>query len=191
MENLIEYGLENCHMAVIESYIDGMYTFAPPIPVPGAVSLNMSAQTAQNIFYADNKPYYTTTTNSGYDGTLEIAQIPTEIQVEVLGDEVDKNGVIVDGGNVQAKETALLFEFSGDIKKTRHILWRCKLAKPDITGKTTESETAPQTSTLKVTAMPRADIGRTHGRVTNEVATKAVYDAWFKSVYEPDFTVGE
>ncbi|NMA65317.1 MAG: phage tail protein [Clostridiaceae bacterium] len=190
-ENLIEYGLENCHMAVIESYEDGVYTFGTPIPVPGAVNLTMTAQTAQKIFYADNKPYYTTTTNSGYDGSLEVAQIPLKIQTDVLGDEADANGVIIDGGNTQAKETALLFEFSGDVKKTRHILWRCKLAKPDIAGKTTEAETDPQTQTMKITAMPRADIGRTHGRVSNETETKAVYDAWFDSVYEPDFAVGE
>lgn len=186
--NIIRYGLKNVHIAeIVSTDTKGTPTYGTPIPVNGAVTLDLKAQSTTNKFYADNTVYYTLTTNNGYEGTIEFALLPQEVRNIIFSEETDTNGVVSDGGQAQGKEVALLFQFEGDVQGTRLCMYRCKFSLPDISAETIEENATPQTETYTFTATARKDTGKTVARVENTDTTKTVYDDWFNSVYELDF----
>ena len=83
--NKIKYGIKNVYYAVATIAADGSATYATPKPLKGAVSLSMDPQGDSTPFYADNIVYYTSVANNGYEGDLELALIPDEFLVDILG----------------------------------------------------------------------------------------------------------
>jgi hypothetical protein len=78
---------------------------------------------------------------------------------------------------------ALLFEFDGDIRKIRHILYKCAASRPSVQSKTNEEEIEVQTETLSVKATPMPD-GLVKAK-TGDDTTDAVYQNWYQNVYLP------
>ena len=76
---------------------------------------------------------------------------------------------------------ALLFEFEGDIKKIRHVLYKCAASRPSIESQTNEDEIEVQTETLSLKATPLAN-GFVKAK-TGDDTTDAVYQDWYKAVY--------
>ena len=85
-ENKVKYGVKNVHFAVLTEGPSGAITFGTPVPFPGAVSLSVEPVGERNNFRADNKNYYVSVSNNGYEGTYEVAEIPIEFRTQVLGD---------------------------------------------------------------------------------------------------------
>ena len=75
------------------------------------------------------------------------------------------------------------FEFDGDIRKIRHVLYNCTASRPTIESKTNEDEKEVQTETLTIKARPMAD-GCVKAK-TGDTTTETVYNNWYKSVYQP------
>lgn len=184
MANKIKYGLRNVYYAVATEGVGGALTYATPVAIPGAVNLSLGQEGETNPFYADDVVYFQTTSNNGYSGTLEIALVPDSFKKDVLGEQEDTNDLLVEYANVTPKEFALLFEFQGDDKATRHALYRCTVSRPDVNGATKEDSIEPQTETLNISALPR---------INDELVkascpySSASYATWFGSVVEPDF----
>lgn len=182
MANKVRYGLKNVYYSVITE-AGGSITYGTPVAWPGAVNLSLSPQGDQNPFYADNGVYFMTDANNGYEGDLETALIPDAFRVACLGETLDTSGFYVESNEDTGAEFALLFQFEGDESATRHCLYRCKAARPDVAGATTEDSIEPQTETVTITAMPRLSDGVIKSRCP-ESAT-AAYTAWFTTVQEP------
>ena len=77
----------------------------------------------------------------------------------------------------------MLFEFDGDIRKIRHVLYNCSASRPTIESKTNEEDKEVQTETLTIKARPMAN-GYVKAK-TGDSTTDTVYNDWYKSVYEP------
>ena len=181
--NKITFGLKNVHVFKIESTSEaGVPTYATtPIRLMGAVNLSMSASGDSSDFWADDVDYYKTVANNGYDGSLEVAMVGDDFFTDIMGEVVSQSGTRFENSDVQPAEFAMSFEFSGDIKHTRHCFLRCKASRPDVASQTKEASITPQTQTLNLTAMARLD--------NNMVKAKcyegdADYADWFKSVPE-------
>ena len=179
MANKIKYGIRNVYYAVATEGTGGALTYATPVAIPGAVNLSLSAEGDSNPFYADDVIYFQTTSNNGYSGTLEVALLPSSFKTDVLG-EVTTSGVTVEKSNVTPKEFALLFEFQGDDKATRHAMFRCTCSRPDVAGATKEASIEPQTETLNIAALPR--INDYVVKASCEAATTGAYTTWFTAV---------
>ncbi len=185
-KNKIKYNLKNVHAAVLTED-DGVYTYGTPKAIPGAVSLSLDAEGDTNPFYADGIVYYRTVANNGYSGDLEIALIPDWVRTDLLKELVDSNGVLVEkSGTTESVYFALLFEFDGDQKAIRHVLYKCNLSRPGIASQTKEDSIEPVTETLSITADPRAD-GMVKSR-TGDDTDSTVYQNWYQAVYVPDLT---
>lgn len=183
-KNKVKFGLSNVHYALLNTAEDGTITFSAPVPIPGAVNLNLTPQGETNTFYADDVAYYVSVGNSGYQGDLEIALIPDSFARDVLKEELDETAqVLVERSSVEAAAFALLFEFKGDQHGTRHVLYNCTAARPNITGATTTNTKEPQTASLSLTAASLAD-GRVKARTTADTPA-ATYSGWYNSVWEP------
>ena len=124
-KNKVKFGLNKVYWAKITGYDeDGTPQYAAPVRLPGAVSLSIDANGETEPFYADNCVYYLCNNNSGYEGDLEVALIPTDFATEILGEKLDAKGVLVEKSDAEVAEFALFFEFEGDKKKIRHIKQR-------------------------------------------------------------------
>ena len=182
-KNKVKFNICNVHYALQNIAEDGAVTFGTPVAMPGAVSLALDANGEPSNFYADGYAYYTISNNMGYDGDLELAMVPEQFRTEVLKEELDSNKVLVENANVETANFALLFEFDGDVRKIRHVLYNCVASRPSIESATNEDEIEVQTETLALTATPLAN-GYVKAK-TGDDTTDTVYQNWYKTVYLP------
>ena len=190
MGNKVKYNLKNVHAAKLTKGSDGTFTYAVPKAIPGAVSISLEAEGESSPFYADGIVYFRSTSNNGYSGDLEIALIPEWFRTEILQEEKDANGVLVERSDIaESVYFALLFEFDGDINAIRHVLYNCTASRPSIESETKEETIEPGTETLTLTADPRED-GLVKSR-TGDTTSAATYSGWYGDVYEPVETGGE
>lgn len=180
MSNKIKYGLKNVHYAVITE-AGGVVTYATPKPIPGAVNISLSPAGEKVEFYADDLLYFGTNTNQGYEGTLEIARIPDSFREDVMLEELDANGAYIENSSATPKNFALLFEFNGDVKATRHVLYKVNAARPDVAGSTKTKNIEPQTETLNITASPATDTY--YVKASLPASADAAYTDFFSAVY--------
>lgn len=185
-KNKVKFNICNVHYALITVDEDGDVTFGTPVAMPGAVSLSLEPNGEPSNFYADGYAYYTISNNMGYEGDLELAMVPESFRTDVLKESLDDNSVLVESANVETANFALLFEFDGDVKKIRHVLYNCSAARPNIESATNEEEVEVQTETLAITAAPLAN-GYVKAR-TGDSTTDTVYTGWYTSVYMPTVT---
>ena len=181
--NKVKFNLKNVHYALLSLSEQGVPSFGTPVAVPGAVSLSLDANGEPENFYADGRVYYVINNNMGYDGDLELAMIPESFRTDVLKEELDDNGVLIENSESELEPFALLFEFDGDKKHIRHVLYNCAASRPGIEGKTNEESKEVQTETLTLKASPLPD-GKVKAKTGNSTDT-ATYNNWYQSVYYP------
>ena len=157
--NKVKYNLKNAHYALLTIGEDGTVSYGNPTAIPGSVSISLDANGEPENFYADGIAYYVINNNMGYEGDLELASF------------------------------ALLFEFDGDKKHIRHVLYNCAASRPGIEGKTNEDSREVQTETLTIKATPLAN-GIVKAKTGNTTDT-TVYNDWYKAVYMPTVTEAE
>lgn len=161
MGNKVKYNLKNVHAALLtETVEDGVtsFSYGTPKAIPGAVSISLDANGESSPFYADGIVYFRSVTNNGYSGDFEMALVPEWFRTEILQETLDKNGVLVEkSDNRESVKFALLFEFDGDVKCIRHVLYNCTSSRPSIESETKEDTIEPGTEKLSITADPRAD----------------------------------
>ena len=151
--------------------------------LPGAVSLSVDANGENENFYADDGVYYVLNNNAGYDGDLEIALITTEFATTILGETLDSKGVLVERNDAEFAQFALLFEFTGDKNKIRHVLYCCSASRPANEGQTTEESKSVKTEKLKLkaSALPSGLVKSK----TCESTDETTYNNWYNAVYVP------
>lgn len=152
MANKIKYGLKNVYYAVATIAADNSATYGEPVAFPGAVNLSLDAEGETSTFWADNIAYYITNTNNGYTGSLEMARVTDSFAADVLGEITDTAGLTYEVQDKEPVHFALMFQFEGDEKATRHVIYNCVASRPSISGATKEDTIEPQTETIDITA---------------------------------------
>ena len=187
-ENKIKFGLKNVYYAIATIAADGTATYDTPVAFPGAVSISMDAQGDVTKFHADNIVYWTGNANSGYEGSLEVARVIDSFKEDVLGYIKDSKDVFVEDANAEAVHFALIFQFEGDVKATKHVLYNCTATRPAASGSTKEDSISPETETLNLSATTiynaslDTDIVKSEATADSDATT---YDGWTSAVYLP------
>ncbi len=187
--NKIRFGLKNCYYAKATFDEDGNVTYDTPKRLPGAVSLSLDPEGESENFYADDIVYVVLNNNAGYEGDLELALIPEEFLKDILHEEEDTNGVLLENANSTFERFALLFEFTGDQNAIRHVFYCCSASRPSQEGDTKEDEKEVKTEELSIIASALAN-GYVKAKSSTNTS-KAVYDAWYDAVYMPPADSGE
>lgn len=182
MANKVKFGLKKLYYAPITVGTGGAITYASPVAMPGAVSISLSPQGDENIFYADDSAFWRSVANQGYSGDLEVALIPDSFKTSCLGYATDATtGITYEDADAEPGRFALLFEVNGDDAATRYAFYDCTASRPATNGQTVEASKTPNTETITITAIPNAD-GIVKGYAA-EGATK--YADWFTAVQLP------
>lgn len=193
MGNKVKYNLKNVHAAKLtETVTEGVtsYSYAAPRAIPGAVSISLDAEGDSTPFYADGIVYFRSVANNGYSGDLQMALIPEWFRTEILRETLDSNNVLVErADHTESVKFALLFEFDGDVRAIRHVMYNCTASRPSIESETKEDTIEPGTETLSLTADPRED-GLVKCR-TGDDTDAVTYQNWYSAVYTPQETETE
>ncbi len=182
-KNKVKFNLKNAHYAMLSIAADGTVSYGTPVALPGAVSISLDANGEPENFYADGVAYYVINNNMGYDGDLELAIIPESFRVDALNETPDDNNVLVENANTELNSFALLFEFDGDVRHIRHVLYNCSASRPGIEGQTNEESRQVQTETLTIKATPLAS-GVVKAK-TGDTTDSSTYNNWYNAVYMP------
>lgn len=173
----VQFGLKKCYYALKTE--DGYDT---PVELPGAVNINLSPAGDKVEFYADDELYFGEEVNNGYDGDLELALIPESFKKDVLGEELNSDGILMERATATQKSFALLFELTTDKKARRIVYYNCLAGRPAQAGSTKTSTKDVKTETISLTIRPN-----TNGdvkAVTTQEANATKYNAWYTAVYE-------
>lgn len=181
-ENKVEFGLRNCYYAVVTVNESGKITYGAPKKLPGAVSITFDKSGDLIRFKADDIDYYTNANNQGYEGTLTLARVPEDFRTEVLKEKKTEKGVLIENSDAQTANIALMFEFQGDVKATRHLLYYCSVNRPSV-GSTTKDSGDPNTTELAMVASPRPSDNLVKAS-TSAGVDEETYNSWYTKVYE-------
>lgn len=181
-DNKVLFGLKNVHYAVATEGVDGTFTYANPVRIPGATEMSTDPAGESTSFFADDSVYYEAEANQGYEGKFNFAKLPQSFYTDVLGQTV-VNGGLLENSNAKSKRIALLFEIDGDQKADRFVYYNVSVSRPGNASKTKEDKTEVNTVELNFKATPRPD-GAIKW-VTGPDTPQAVYDAFYTAVTEP------
>ena len=190
MANKITYGLDQLYYSKI-TFTGDVPSFATPVAIPGAVSISISNEGDMTKFKADNIDYWVGEANNGYSGSFEVADLPQAFYTDILGAVSDSNTVIYEDQNVQSNHFALLFQFQGDEKAVRHVMYNCVAKRPDVASQTKGDTIEPNTMTVDIEASgAKLEVkSGVNKMIVKAFATSAAnttaYNGWFSNVYVP------
>lgn len=148
----VKFGLSNVKVAP-RTESEGTVTYGTVVDIPGAVNLSIERESDQNIFYADNKAYFTTNSKSSVSLELEIAEIAKDIMLQYLGYVKSKNGTVLETNTAVTPSFALMFQIETDEKARKVCYYNCTAVESDEEYSTQEESIEPTTSKLTVTAI--------------------------------------
>lgn len=186
-QNKVTFGLRNVHIAFVDETSPTQPNWKTPAKVPGAVRWTPEAQGEQSPFYADDTTYYIVDSNNGYTSELELANIADAIQKEMLGWEIDSNGMLIETADATPKKFAIMFEVQGDKRGRRFVYYDCQASRPS-KERTTKADTIePTTDVLSVTISPIEIDGKmvVKGEIELNDTNTAAYNAFFSAVTKP------
>lgn len=186
-EDKIKYGLSQVHYAVLTD--ETKNTYDTPKPIKGGVNLSLNAEGDTSTFYADNEAYFVTRLNNGFSGDLEVAKIPEDFFIDVLGYEKDSDtGMILEVANAIPKTIALMFQFEQDINSKRVIFFKVSVGRPGEKHKTKGQSLDPETDTIPITVTPITVKEKTYTKGVISVKDPG-YENFFKQVTLPSAEV--
>ena len=187
MANKVRFGLEQVHIAFRKEDVGGEPSWDRPVAIPGAVNFSATPDGGESTFYADNTKYYVRRTNNGYTAELEMALVPDEVLAEMLGWEIDSNGMLIEDAEAVPKEFALMAQVQGDAKNRRFVYYRCAASRPAQASATTTDSITPTTEKLSLTILPLEVGGKRVVKAVIELSetNQAAYDAFFDAVTLP------
>lgn len=190
-KNKYHYDLKNVHYAKGTKQDDGTILYDVPKRMPGAMSMDISAEGETTPIRADGTNYLVIVSNNGYSGSVTMVQVNDDFKQDCLSEQVDTaNKIQYEDANAEPNPFALLFEFVGDVKNKRHVLYNCTASRPSLTGENKDNQKEPDTEELELTASPTLLLigGEEKSIVkanTVEETDPEVYRAWYTQVVTP------
>lgn len=179
-KNKVKFNIHNVHYAK-RTVTEGVASYDTPKALPGAVSISLEAQGDLTPFYADGIKYYIASSNTGYEGDLELALVTDEFRQDILNETLDSNQVMIENAMTEAVQFALGFEIDGDQTGTKFWFYNCTATRPTVESETNEDGKEPNTDTLTVSCA--ADENGNVRAKTTETTTAETLAGWFNAVY--------
>lgn len=194
--NKVHFGVKNAYVfPITETVSDGVVTtsYGSPVKWPGAVSIDLQAQGSLENFYADDSIYYVVSNANYYQGDFECASVPDAIKTAIYGDVKDDNNAIVEVQENTTHYFAFAFETSGDVGGHRTVFYKCSATRPNVGGETKTDSSSPNTQTVTITAIGRADETNINAKMVHLIQASlnegdTGYSSFFTTPYTPTVT---
>lgn len=187
-KNAVPIGLKDLYYAKLIKDDETGVQYDTPKKIAPAISASVSPTVNSATLYADNGPIVTA--NSLGEITVEInpSDIPFDVQVDLLGQTINEDGVIIDNAEDQAPEVALGFRRTTSAGTSRLVwLLKGKFSLPTEEAQTQGDTPEFQTPTITGVFIKRMFDGNWRYRLDTgmETANQDVATAWFSEVYDP------
>ena len=104
-----------------------------------------------------------------------------EVMNQIMKEKKDEKGVLHEiSDSTDTQKFAFLFEFDGDQKGIRRVLYNCTATRPSIESETKEDSIEPGTETITISNAPLPN-GRVKAQTTVDT-DDTVYSGWYKTV---------
>lgn len=166
---MAKVGISNLHYAPIST--EDTATANPvygtvKAPTVGMVSADLQANSNKVSLYADNILWATESVLGEIDLSLDLAELPLEVQADLLGHTYDSTGkTLIKKSTDNAPYCAVGFEFLMDSGKKLCVwLYKGKFAEPQQSGQTKGENTEYQTNEITATFAGLKGAGDNKGR---------------------------
>ena len=183
-KNIVEFGVENLHLAILKD--DG--EFDTPVNIKGTSKIKLSGKGDSKNIYADNGTFYVISSNTGYEGELEIYNFDDDFKIKYLGFKKDANGILLEPSILKPVSLAMAFKILGDVKDRVSVLYNCYLEKPDIELKTIEDKIDVEVMKIKFKARPKEFQDYDEKIVQASTLNEKAKETWFTKIYTPSKT---
>lgn len=185
MSNKVHYDVKNVHLWPLAQADDGTFSFGEVHKEPSIMSLDLSAEGDQIKTRANGVDYYVTYSNNGYSGDMNFVMLSDAFKEKYLKESLHATDkVLTEHANAEPQAFAMAFEFVGDAKNRRHILYNGIASRPNIQGDNKDNQREPDTETLSTTFSP-LDNGWVKSSTTDETPDE-VFNNWFTTPYLPE-----
>lgn len=152
--NIVTFGLKNVHYSKAHQKLDGSWSFASPVSLPGAQEFSSDLVGSSTPIYADDQVVATLNQNAGRTITLKLTELTDEFKVDILGYKKLANGNLVEITNAPVVTFALGLEFQGDKKGRRVWFYLCTCAPVNEATKSKTDSVEANSISLTITARP-------------------------------------
>jgi len=186
----VTVGIESLYYAIMTPGTDTFDTpaaYGTPKHYAGTIQLTTAPTTNTATLYADNKAVEVATAFGDIPVTLNMTDLPDAVAADLLGSEIDENGVLVSAASDNAPFVAIGFRALKSNGAHRYV-WLLKgKFQPDSTDLSTKTDTPTfQTPTLNATFIPRENDAQWRYRVDadKQGVPAEVIENWFDAVYD-------
>lgn len=186
-------GLDKLYYADITEDESGDETYGTPVQLAKAISADLSVELNEAILYADDGESEIVKEFKGGTLSLGVDDIGNEVASKLVGATIDKNGVLISGGEDAAKPVAVGFRAKMSSGKYRYYwLYRVLFGIPATNLATKGDSITFSTPTIEGTISRRnkVDGANKHpwkAEVTESKTNATVISKWYESVYEPKY----
>lgn len=186
MNEKITYGIKNVHYAQKTEAPDSSPIFGAVKGWQGADELALPPVGDPIVIHADDVEYYRFPVNQGYEGNINVRQIPEDFKTSCLGEYKDANGVLIEKDGIKPDNFALLGEFQiadeSAVSAKRFALYDCSAGRPDLSGQTKGDTVDPKLFSVPITAKPTKPDGIIKATIKKSDNAE-LFNSWFDSVY--------
>ena len=188
-------GLDKLYYSKITEDASGNETYATPTVLAKAISAELSVELAEATLYADDVAAEIVKEFKSGTLTLGVDHIGISVAADLTGAQVDKNNVLISGGQDAGSPVAIGFRAKKSNGKYKYYwLYRVKFGIPAASLATKGDSITFSTPSIEGTVLCRnkPDANGKHpwkAEVTegDTGVTAATINDWYNSVYEPTY----
>lgn len=180
-------GVSDLHVAKILTDVEGgETTYDTATRLAGLINIGITKTVAEGELYADDSLDEYVAQQTAQEISINPKDISSEDEALLLGKQLDANGGVLDGGDDNPPEFAVMFRSKkSDGSYQYRVLYRVKFRPFDETYDTQSNNVTFQTPTITGRSMARASDGAFGYKLDSSETNKAVTEAWFTAPAEP------
>lgn len=186
-------GLDKLYYSKITEDANGNETYAAPVQLAKAISAEISIELNEATLFADDGQAESVKEFKSGSLSLNVDNIDTTHLADLLGAEVDENGVLISRGEDNPNYVAVGFRAKKANGKYRYFwLYRVQFALPGTSLTTKGDSISFSTPSIEGSIFQRnkVDTNNKHpwkAEVTEDSTNATVISGWYSTVYEPSY----
>ena len=188
-------GLDKLYYSKITEDASGNETYATPVTLAKAVSAELSVELAEATLYADDVAAEIVKEFKSGTLTLGVDDIGVDIAADLTGAQIDKNKVLISGGQDAGSTVAIGFRAKKSNGKYKYYwLYRVKFGIPAASLATKGDSITFSTPSIEGTVLCRNKVDTSGKHPWKAEVTEGdtgvsatIINDWYNSVYEPSY----